>query len=607
MVDLLLLFIVMLGFESCLAESSVQTDWSGGPGTPGPVTTWSTDFNYDTSTRWYDTSSSVEIDHGLMHTIDYSFLDVSSVYAMDINNDGYNDVLGTAWLDDDITWWQNADGSGTSWVEHTIDGEFNGAESAYAEDINGDGYIDVLGAASRDDDITWWQNTDGAGTSWIEHTIDGDFNNAYCVCSDDFDGDGYMDVLGAARYSGAISWWKNIDGSGTSWTEHSIDASYDYVCSVVSEDVDNDGDMDVMAALYYPGLMIWWENVDGSGTSWTEHLIDGDFDGARCIYSQDVDNDGDMDVLGAAVFDYDITWWENVDGSGTSWIEHVIDGDFIGAKSVFCEDLDNDGDMDVVGTAVPPFDVSWWENIDGQGTSWVEHTVYGSFSGACCIYSEDINGDGFMDILGGAEYADDIAWWDLRSYPPEGSLESSILDTGCSPSPQCASIFWTSTQPAGTDLYLQYKSSDDAADMGVWSAPVYDPCLLSGLLNRYFLYRFVLETSDPDTTPAVHDVTLSWDAVSIMESSRMVPSGIVLLPIVPNPVTGSLQVRFSLNETSAVDISVFDISGRLLRKTTDVYDEGSHTVLVNDLDPGAYLMRMSSRRFTGTIRFVVIH
>ena len=39
------------------------------------------------------------------------------------------------------------------------------------------------------------------------------------------------------------------------------------------------------------------------GQSWTEHTIDGSFDATRSVYAVDVDGDGDMDVLGAASVD----------------------------------------------------------------------------------------------------------------------------------------------------------------------------------------------------------------------------------------------------------------------------------------------------------------
>ena len=65
-------------------------------------------------------------------------------------------------------------------------------------DLDGDGDIDVLGAASVASHITWWENLTGAGTSWTKHTIDGAFVAAISVHAADVDGDGDLDVLGAA-------------------------------------------------------------------------------------------------------------------------------------------------------------------------------------------------------------------------------------------------------------------------------------------------------------------------------------------------------------------------------------------------------------------------
>ncbi|MCK4506437.1 MAG: VCBS repeat-containing protein, partial [Candidatus Aegiribacteria sp.] len=141
-----------------------------------------------------------------------------------------------------------------------------------------------------------------------------------------------------------------------------------------------DGDMDVLASIKIYSLtddIAWWENTDGAGTIWTEHIIDSDFNAAQCVYSDDVDGDGDMDILGASYY-YGISWWENIDGSGASWIKHEVDPDFKWARSVYYEDIDGDGNMDILGAS------SWWE---------------------------------------------EIVWWENTGYSHDGSLESSILDT----------------------------------------------------------------------------------------------------------------------------------------------------------------------------------
>jgi hypothetical protein len=57
---------------------------------------------------------------------------------------------------DEIIWWEN-DGD-QDFTEHTIAGDFDWACAVYATDIDGDGDIDILGAAGIADDITWWES-----------------------------------------------------------------------------------------------------------------------------------------------------------------------------------------------------------------------------------------------------------------------------------------------------------------------------------------------------------------------------------------------------------------------------------------------------------------
>ena len=599
---------IALAAIAVYADSATQSNWSGGPGVLGPVTFWGDHFSLDNTVEWSDSAGSVTLLPPLGHLIDGDVYNARSVYSEDMDSDGDMDVLGTAYSTGNIIWWENVDGSGTIWTAHNIALNFDGAYSVYSEDIDGDGDMDVLGTAMNDNAITWWANEDGLGTVWTEHTVAVGFGGAVSVYAEDIDGDGDIDVLGAGCIAYRLSWWENTDGLGTSWIEHTIDGSSDYPRSVYSADINGDGYMDVLCAVAIADDIKWWENTDGSGTSWIEHTVDGEFDGACSVYSADINGDGNMDVLGAAAYDDDITWWENSDTvSGIYWIEHTVDGDFDGAYSVYSDDIDSDGDMDILGAAYDDGKIILWENIDALGTSWSEYTVDYSFNAATSVYSADIDDDGNLDILGASAGDHDITWWDLTAYSSEGSLESSILDIqGIYYSWDC--FDWNAATPENTSVSFQLRAAWNHIYMGVWSDTLTSPCSLAGILQdgrRYVQYRVILSTSDPDSTPILNDVTISWNPVGIGDDPH-VPEH-VLFGAEPNPAYGYVTIYFAVSDHSSVELSIYDLTGRLVIMRSHVeYAPGVHQVHFTELNPGMYFCRMRTGDFTAMQRFVVI-
>ena len=397
---------------------------------------------------------------GAPQTVDGSFDGAYSVFVSDVDGDGDMDILGAAYLVGDIAWWENTTGDGAAWIEHNVVGDLYSAKSVYAADVDGDGDMDVLGAGYCWG-IMWWENTSGDGSVWIEHKIDGRFEGAYSVHAADVDGDGDMDVLGAAnvflRDTGEITWWENTAGDGTLWTEHSVDGDFLGAISVYAADINGDGDMDVLGAAFDDDDITWWENTTGDGAVWIEHTVDAEYSRAVSVYAADIDGDGDMDVLGAALGEDDITWWENTAGDGAVWIEHTVESNFHSPRSVYAADIDGDGDIDILGGAITADDIRWWENITGDGAGWITHLVDSDFS-AYSVHAADVDGDGDMDVLGASNLTDDITWWE------------SLLD--------CAGVDCPADIDGGCDCTV--GTQDLIVLLGAWGANPRHPADLDG-------------------------------------------------------------------------------------------------------------------------------
>ncbi len=597
-----ILVVLMVIASAPSGDVAVQADWSGGPGISGPVMQFRNTFYLSSGIDYAEVPGFIGISlQASTIVVDDTFAGATSIFPADIDGDGDIDLVGTSVETGEVSWWERIDEAATEWNRHSIDSLFTGASSVWAADIEGDGDIDVLGASKTQFeafDITLWMNGDGLGQSWSALVIDGGFDGARSVCTGDVDGDGDLDILGAAAYSDEIAWWENIDGSAIEWTRHTIGESFDGAWSVSASDMDSDGDLDVIGTAYYLDAVALWNNTDGTGTAWTMEDIATGFDGAYFASSADIDGDGSMDILGAAAIDGVVGWW---DGRSGSWTGHELDTDFDGAVSIVPGDFDSDGDMDLVGAAAVADEVVWWENSDG---SWRRHSIV-VLDGAMSVCAADMDGDGEIDPVFAAMGAAEIAWWDRRQN--SGYLESSVLDTGAAP--EWDVLDCIAEIPSGSSLVFQVRASDDILQMGEWSEPFEAPLRLSQILapgDSLFQYRALLDISAPGAEPYLDEVWVTWNQQG-MAPGEPGGSGVTLLPVSPNPACGVAVIRLCLEAQAQVRLCIFDISGRRVYDSMEmILEAGSPQFTVSDLAPGVYVCRVMSGISSATGRFAVV-
>jgi hypothetical protein len=415
----------------------------------------------DDKTAWYENTDGAGT-FGAQQVISTDGDGAHSVYAADLDGDGDNDVLATSMFDDTVAWYENTDGAGTFGGEQVISTDADGANSAVAADVDGDGDLDVLSASISDHKIAWYENTDGAGTFGGEQVITTLANGAHALFAADLDGDGDIDALSAGRHDDEVAWYENIDGAGTfgaqqilddaptmyePWSVFAADLNGDgktdilstsrindtvvwyenttlfsnpqiitdsasAVQSVFAADVDGDGDIDALSAAYSDNAIGWHENTDGAGTFSARQVISGGVSGAQDVFAADIDGDGDMDALSAGHSDGTVAWYANTDGAGTFGGQQLITTLATGAESVFATDLDGDGDIDVLSASMSGDTIAWYENTDGAGTFGARQVISTSATNARTVYAADLDGDGDMDVLAAAGFNDKIVWYE---------------------------------------------------------------------------------------------------------------------------------------------------------------------------------------------------
>lgn len=294
-----------------------------------------------------------------------------------------------------------------------IDPVING-HTLEVKDINADGHLDIFTAEMA----AWWIYQRDDAKAWILYG-DGKGNFVKSVLSKgvchhetkiaDLDGDGDLDILGKPFFihGAPLEIWLNqgtttlakaeatintippifrprkIDGPEDNWYGAFAESSAVF-------DVNNDGVLDIVAG---PN---WYEGPDyRKHAGFRDIQPNGEFMNNGSDHAYDVNGDGWTDVISNGWFDdQNVYWYENPGKNGVTWEKHLM-VESKGTEFTFFEDLDEDGDPDLIPTHWEATDLFWVENKDG---AFIKRTV-GPHGLSHGLGFGDLNGDGRKDIV----------------------------------------------------------------------------------------------------------------------------------------------------------------------------------------------------------------
>ena len=329
------------------------------------------------------------------HTIDLGANETCAV--ADVNRDGRLDIIsGENWYE--APRWTRHKFRTLGYTNFYIDNF-----SDLALDVNGDGWADVVSCSYFSQRLAWWQNPGKGGGDWKEHPIDTGQSSEF-VFLVDIDNDGRArELLPQYGQETAPLAWYELKGGG--FAKHVISPKS---CGhgICAGDVNWDGRTDVLTPKG------WFEAPpDPRGGDWKWHP-DFDLGALGFMYVLDVNGDGRHDIVTSKAHDYGVFWLER--GAGNTWTRRVIDESWSQAHAVTMVDLNGDGRMDfVTGKRFmahngrdpgerEPLGIYWYEFLkaDDKRIEWVKHVVgYGSRTGGGMqIPVVDIDGDGDLDF-----------------------------------------------------------------------------------------------------------------------------------------------------------------------------------------------------------------
>jgi hypothetical protein len=310
------------------------------------------------------------------------YIDNFSDLPIDVDADGYPDVVSVSWFAKKVAWWRNPGKAGLPgkefWKEATIHEGFN-IEFALLVDLDNDGKAQEVLAQENGTGQTWYEVKDKA---WIPHVVS-DRSYGHGIGAGDVNGDKRNDILTprgwleAPADPRAGNWtfhpdWEAINVPATSSTgsgqapaaappKPDAPARVSELGFIHVVDVNGDGRNDVVTAAGHDYGVFWFEQ--GEGGKWTRRMIDSAWSQGHASTLVDLNGDGRLDLVTGKRFmahngsdpgekePLGMYWYEFRKGaSAPEWIRHVIDygGRMGGGMQIPVVDVDGDGDLDLV-------------------------------------------------------------------------------------------------------------------------------------------------------------------------------------------------------------------------------------------------------------------
>ena len=365
---------------------------------------------------------------------------VFSLSVGDLDNDGDPDIAAGG---GDLHVLEN-DGTpftGT-WGSSTIASKI--AYGISMADYDNNGFPDIAAVDYSNEEMYLFQNPREAldsGAYWPDTDVG--TASEWASMAGDLDNDGDPDLVG--EYGTHLYIWENTllhrnmpfdsDGNGVN------SADQPDILAVVSADLDNDGDMDLITGSGSTSyeIRVWKNNGFQFSGTWVVQNVGDTSGGVNGLAVADLNHDGYPDIISGDNLNNLIIWKNDGTPFTGTWDTHYTIGtatnDLMGIDTA---DFDNDGNPDIAGVSLTGTnEIRVWENpyssldtnpFDQQWSSGTGNAV-GDTGSTYCVKAGDMDGDGWPDIVTG-DVDNTVQVWENDGTPFSGAWTLQATETG---------------------------------------------------------------------------------------------------------------------------------------------------------------------------------
>lgn len=224
---------------------------------------------------------------------------------------------------------------------------------------------------------------------------------------EDIDGDGDLDVVYGGSESNIIAWQENLDGLGHFGENKIITSQAINVVALVLVDVDNDGDKDLISSSSGDGKIAWYRNL-GQGNFSNQIVVASGLTSLGVIAVADITGDNKVDIV--ARVGGNLVYYKSYILGSFSLLQNTISNTVLGATSIDIADVDGDGDKDIVVNRIAAsisdvtFRVNLFINSTGTGVFATPQTIVNfvtpeTYQPNSKALFYDVDSDSDLDVL----------------------------------------------------------------------------------------------------------------------------------------------------------------------------------------------------------------